>query len=825
MALQLTKGMQTETKMFKNYFITAFRNIKREKVYAFLNITGLALGIGCALVIYKVWSFELSYDTHHEKHEDIYRVVREKLTAVETQYETGVPHPFGQALRNDFPDFRIALTHYNGNTQVSSKRADGNIIRFSEEGGVVFAEPDILDILTFDFLAGSPAQSLREPGSAVISRSWAQKYFELSEENIEWAVGKSLALENAINLTVTAVIEDPPLQTDLPFQLMVYYPELGKINDYFREGKDWEVNSSETNCYVLIESENQVTSLLEQFPAFIDKYRGANTSDRDHYYLQRLSEVHFDPRFGNFQERVASWDRLYILAVIGIFLIVSAVINFINLTTAQATNRSKEIGVRKTLGGNKIQLITQFLSETLLISIVAGLLSLIISEMLLLHLRSLIDLEIYLNLISEPDTLLFLVGLIIFVGLFSGFYPAFILSRMDAVLALRTKFSSGSGPGLLSFRRVLVIVQFSISQMLIISTLIVGSQLDYFTSKELGFETDAIITTGLPENEPQKLRRLRSKLSEIGGVEGVSFNLSAPLGNSNAHSNIHHHTVSSDDNVRVNFKVVDEEYFNLYGLEVIAGRALDKKDAAGAVLINRKLSRMLGTDNPSDVLGDKLSVWGAESRVIGVVEDFHTRSLRDDMDLVVIGYDPRIFYELAVKLDIENKDIGGIQNLIRQVGDEWQGVFPEYIFEYEFYDEQLAERYEQEARLGQLFQLFSIIAILIGCLGLYGLIAYVANKKTKEIGVRKVLGASVWSILGMFSKEMLVLVIVAFCIAGPLGFYFMDEWLSDFSYRVDMPLSYFIWALIASMGIALLTISYRTILAATANPIAWLKDE
>lgn len=811
--------------MLKNYFITAIRNLKREKVYAILNVAGLALGIGCALVIFELVSFETSYDKHHLDADKIYRIVRVKQISIGMEHSAGVPHPLREALDADFPDLTSAMTHYNFGSLISIDNGGGNISRYQEDEGTVFAEQDIFNVFSFNFLAGDRENCLSEPNSAVVASSLVQKYFDLDESSVHMALGKTISLDNTIDLKITGVIQDPPKTTDVPFKVIIHYETQGTSNPYYRGGKRWNSTSSRTNCYVRL-SPNQTPSSIEgQLPALLEKFAGSKSSENQTYLLQPLAEIHHDIRYGNYSDSQVDMESIITIGIIGIFLIITAAINFVNLATAQAVKRSKEVGIRKAIGGNKAQLIIQFLSETLMITVIAAFLGVVIGELLLVYLEDITGYKLTLNIFSNENTLLFLVGLVVLVGLLSGFYPAIIMSSMDPVSALRNKLNSKVGSGFLSLRRILVVLQFSISQVLIIGTIVVGAQLSFFSDKDLGFNKDAVVITALPENNLPDMNRLKNLLKSNPDIKFASFNLSSPLGNSDAHANIHHESLSPDEEYDVNFKVVDEDYLDLYEIDMLAGRPLHARDSSNSILINDKLAGLLGFQNPEDALGTELTGWRGKSRVVGVVENFHTESLQSEIGYVAMVRQPETFYELAIKMNTKGKSHAQVKTILKYLEQSWLSVFPQYLYDYEFYDERLTGMYEGEESLARLFRMFAIIAIFIGCLGLYGLIAYVANQKTKEIGVRKVLGAPIWSIVNIFSKEMLGLVLVAFVVSAPLAYFALSSWLDDYAYRIEMSPFYFIIAIVSCLLIGVLTVGYKSISTAMANPILSLRDE
>ncbi|MEQ9425946.1 MAG: FtsX-like permease family protein [Cyclobacteriaceae bacterium] len=814
--------------MLRNYIVTALRNLKRNKLYALLNVFGLALGIGCAIVIYKVINYENSFDRHHSKFDNIYRVVRVQQKPEGIKYDGAAPHPLGNALREEYPSIeKVAIVNYQPDMQITIEDDAGNKQMYREETGVTFAQEEIFEILDFEWIAGDPTTVIRNPREAVLSTEWANKFFGLSEETAHMAVGKTVTVQNNLPLKIVGVYKSFPETTDMAFRMVATYESLAEIDFYFYEGKAWHSISSTTNCMVLLNAETHPADLERQFPDFIEKYSGDRESNVLSMQMQPLSDLHFSQNFDNWGERSANKELLLALAIIGLVLILAAAINFINLATAQAVKRSKEIGIRKVMGGYRTQLIVQFLSETFIITLLAVIVSLGVAELLMINLVDVLTYRLHLNLLDDISFSFFLIAITFFVALLSGLYPAFLLSRMDAVSAIKSKINSFKSTGGFSLRRTLVIIQFGISQLLIVCTLIVGSQMEYFSSKELGFEHDAILITYLPDNELQTLDRLRENLIRHSQIENVSFNLSAPTGQSVSTSNFNYVPANIETDPDGNFKLVDEHYIDLYGLNVIAGRKLMKTDTSG-VLVNEEIVKMMGVGSPEAAVGEELRCgYGGYKglQIVGVVENFHSRSLANSMEYVVLMKMPQLFYEAGIQLNISEANFESIKEAREIVQKEWEASFPNFVFESEFLDEQLEERYENEASVSQLLQIFSLIAIFIGCLGLYGLITFLANQKNKEIGVRKVLGATVGNILAIFSKELLLLMVVAFVIAAPISYLAMNNWLQEFEYHITIGVDIFLLAIVVSLVIAIATMGYRSVKAATANPAESLKDE
>ena len=517
---------------------------------------------------------------------------------------------------------------------------------------------------------------------------------------------------------------------------------------------------------------------------------------------------------------------LTILGVIGLFLVISACINFINMSTAQGIKRAKEIGIRKSLGVKKGQLVNQFLGETIFISFLSSIAGVILAQLLFISLETVLGYRLDVEIFTNPGELVFFVSLILGVGLLSGFYPAFVMAGMNPIRALKNTLTAQSTSGLFSLRRSLVVIQFVISQSLIIGTLIASRQMDYFLGSKLGFDKEAVLVTKVPETSPEKLQSLKNVIMKQSGIEMVSLSCASPLAQFRVSNPIEHPSLGKDDLVVGNLKTADEDYIELFQLTLIAGRNLPEEKNTMDAVINRKLTKTLGYNIPEEALGEKFKYAGdLEFKIIGVVEDFHSVTFHNPMENVILSNLPWNIFEMAVKINTGSGNLSEIRGIANQIKMEWDKIFPETIFDYTFLDQQIAKMYENEKKTSQLFQMFSTIAILIGCLGLYGLVSYLANQKTKEIGIRKVMGASVINIFTIFSKEMLTLIAVAFLLAAPLAWYVMNSWLQGFQYQVDLSPLFFVLALLISVGIAFITIGYKAATASFANPVDSLRSE
>lgn len=809
--------------MFRNYLVTALRNLKRNKVYTLLNVFGLAMGIGCSLVIYKVISYEFAYDLHHENYEQIYRVVNENIYPDLVDKGMGTPHPVGPAMSDYFSNVQtVVRTSYMYGNQLNVYDANGEKKKFMVDEGVTFTENSFFDVFSVEWIAGNPETALTNPNSVVIAAKEARKLFGFPKGMEQESIGKLINYNNLKDFKIVGVIADQENPTSLPFTFLFDYDgQNGDINPYYGKGTSWNSTSSNTNTYFIPEEGFSVDAFNEEMIAFVEKYHGEGESKERRYLAQPFAEVHFDQEYGSYKG-ATSMQFLYALGLIGIFLVLTACINFINLATAQASNRAKEIGIRKAIGSMTSQLQVQFLSEIALITFFALIIALAIAELMFNLLSDIIGYQLSIDPLGSPETIMFLLVLFVAVSILSGFYPAVLLSRMNTVMALKKKITTQHHSGGLSLRKGLVIIQFAISQFLIIGTLIVSSQTDFFLNKDLGFQTEAIMTTYLPERDVVKMERFRQAMMTSPAIEGVTYGLSEPTGNSDSHSDINYAPLESENDYHANFKPVDPYYTDFFDIDILAGRTIREGDSLN-VVINEKIAGLMGfDDNYEGAVGEKLKTgWGGDKTVVGVMENFHTYSLEEELDYVLLIHYPRAFYSLSFKTPTLNS----VEEAKTHFEKVWNDIYPEYVLDYDFYDQALAERYDDVQNITALMRIFAIISILIGCLGLYGLVSFIAMNRTKEIGVRKVLGASILNILSIFSREVVALMVISFVVTAPLAFYFLDLWLDNFSFRIDMEVGFFLAALGSTLLVALLTISHKTISAALINPAETLKDD
>ncbi|MEJ8755533.1 ABC transporter permease [Pontibacter sp. H259] len=801
--------------MFKIYFLTAIRSLLRNKSYSILNVAGLALGITCSILLFLVIKYEMGYDTFHTKGDRIYRVIMNFKAEGEISPQASTPVPITKVLRDNNPGLELITQIYGEEEgQISVPARDGNPAKhYRETEPTAFVEPGFFKLFSFDTGNADFSKALSEPNNIILTKTLADKYFP--EGN---AVGQIVKFNNKLTLNVAGVIPDLPVTTSFPFVMFISYPTVTAFSPYNID--NWSTTVSNQNLYVLLPEGANQKDFEAKINRTIKPHIPESQTDYDSFYLQPLSDIHFNPNHDNYSQRTVSREVIWGMAIIGIFLIITACINFINLATAQAVKRAKEVGMRKVLGSSYWNIILQFLGETFLITLTATLLSVILTELTLPYLNQLLEQEIPFSIVNDPVLVLFLALEVILVTLFAGTYPALILARFQPITAFRSRIATQKVAGL-SLRQALVVVQFTICQVLIICTIIVSNQMEYFRSKPLGFDKEGVVVLRLPVGGAQKLKALQQELTSNPTISNVSFALSTPSSNITSQNSFRFNNSSENMPFQSNTKYTDENYFDLFDIKFVAGRPYAKSDSIQEYVINETMRRKLGIKSAHDALGMKIALGGNEMRpIVGVVEDFHQNSLHSPIAPALMTTLDMAYYHMAAKIDLNNTEAA-----IKHLEQVWYKAYPDDVFNYEFLDETFARFYSAEIRQNTLFKVFSGIAILIGCLGLYGLVAFMAAQRTKEVGIRKVLGASIFSITVLFSQEFIKLVLIAFLIAVPIAYYLMDSWLQDFTYRITLNYLPFILAGIVTLIIAFLTMSFQAIKAAMANPVISLKSE
>ena len=815
--------------MLKNYFKTAFRSLSRNRAYSIINIAGMAVGVAVCIIIFIVIQFQTSFDEFHPGKDRIYRVLTKnhEADAAGNANSKDVPFPLPAGLQTAFPQIeQVAPIFASHDDQLLIP--DGNGITkkaFKEEKGVFFTEPSFFAMFNYPLLAGSYA-SLKEPNNVLLTKEVAERYFG------EWkqAMGKTIKLEmggymfeHGVDvLKVSGILAPIPANTDFRLKLVVAYGT-GATGSIMAKNTDWaDMTNAGFGCYILIPPALAAADFNRQLNVYTGKVQ--TPQNRNTYLIQPLNAVHYDTQAGNYSNRTISRNLINVLWLIAAFILLIACVNFINLSTAQAVNRAKEVGVRKVLGSNKMQLQVQFIIEAFLLVAGAVMLAAIIAHLTLPYVNQLLDLSLSFNWISNPPIILFLLTVTAAVTVLAGFYPSVILSRFNPVHALKSKQAANAAKGI-SLRRGLVVFQFIIAQALIIGTFIIVKQMGYFMDQPLGFDKDAVINVPFRVDSLRlsRLDYLKNKLLAVNGVQAVSFSSNTPVEDGNdTWSTFKFDHAAKEADFKVITKFADNEYTSAYKLPLIAGRNLQAANYTKEFLVNESLVRSLGFKKPEDVLNKEISIWGDRIKcpVVGVLKDFNNRSFRNDLAPLLITTNTTMYNQAGIKLAAVN-----FAAALPSVKAVMEQTFPDFVYQYRFLDDKIESFYRQESQLARLYKIFAVIAIFLSCLGLYGLASFMAVQRVKEVGIRKVLGASTGNIVYLFSKEFILLIAIAFVIAAPIAWYYMHQWLQDYAYRISIS-----WWLFAAGGfvaiiIALTTISFQAVKAARANPVSNLRSE
>ncbi|OOG77868.1 ABC transporter permease [Algoriphagus sp. A40] len=801
--------------MFRNHLITALRTLFRERGNSITNIAGLTLGITGSLLLFLIVRQGLQFDQHHAQKDRIYRVIFSESGSNGLSFVQSVPASLAVELKTEVPEIQEAVTTvYKQNSLLGVVKSDGTVDRFKEKNGVVFTENAFFRIFDREILVGDPSKILTEPYKALISLRWAEKYFGGRE-----VIGKEILYNNQ-PYQIEGLLADFPTTTDLPFELMLSFESIRAQ----KEPTAWDGLSDEDNCYFLLSQDAGLGSVEAGLNALVEKHygKGKENPQGKHFLIQPLDELHSDMRVGNYNSKMPAAAKIAFTAI-GLFLLLTCCINFINISTASAVNRTKEIGIKKVLGSTRGQLIIQILTESSMVTLGACLLSLLATQLLLPVVNSYMDLSLSLSLTSDWGIWLYFAVIWGGVTLLSGLYPAWVISGLRPGHVIHgSSVSRGSG---YTIRRTLIVSQFFISQFFIISTLVIYAQFRHMQQRDLGFVQEAIVNIPIPAiDESDSMmgqtskRTLKAELMRIPGVEAASLSRTAPAANSVISTSIN--LSGSDELINTQIKEADGDYIDLFGLEILAGAGLADLDTVSGVVVNESLAKSAGFEDYSEFVGQEINLWGNLLHVNGVVKDFNSTSPGDNVSPLLLMNGLDSYQTISLKLTGAQ-----VQQQLGQIEEIWGKAYPQHLFEYSFVRDDVSNLFRGERKTTSLLAFFAGIAIFIGCLGLFGLATFMANNRQKEVGVRKVLGASAPSIVWLFSKEFIRLILVAFALSMPIAWFVMGEVLKEFAYRISMGPALFIAALGVSMGIALLTVSYRSIQAALANPVDTLHAE
>ena len=794
--------------MIKNYIKIAFRNLWRHKSFSLINIVGLAVGMAACLLIFMYVKFELSYDKFNANFAHIYRLNTDIKAPSEVLHWSSATAPMGPALQADYPEVqsfaRVFSTGYlivNGNNKF-------------QENNLAFADNSIFKIFTFPFIEGDPATALKAPFSIVLTETMAKKYFGSQD-----ALGKSLLLDGKHPVNITGIIKDVPHNSHFNFDMLISVPTIEQLK--IINLNEWGNFSNVT--YLLLRPGTDANALQAKLPNFLIKHISEQKRHNGYDYqlfVQPLSEVYMDNLRG--AQFNGSMSNVYTFSIIAIFILLIACINFINLTTARASERAKEIGIRKVIGAAKQQLIAQFLGESVIISLISYILAALMCWLLLPLFNQLAG-KIIAESIFEHGYIFVLFLMAVAIGFLAGIYPALVLTGFKITSVLKGRFST-SVKGIL-LRKGLVVVQFTVSIVLIVGTIIVYNQLNYMRNQSLGFNKDQMLVIDFSGDSTiqSHFQLIKDQLKDIPGVLSVSASSTTPgNGNPVAYTTAQNSS-GAMQSLNLNMYDVDFDFVQQYGMQIVAGRTFSNAfptDSTKAFLVNETAVKQLGYTSANAAVGKHFNQWGRDGKIIGVIKDFNFQGLQQTIKPLNFRINPQNLGVFTLKVAA-----GSIPQTITALQDKWKNIAPQRPLAYSFLDAAFNKQYATEERFGQLFLYFAVLAIFISCLGLLGLASYSTLQRTREIGIRKVMGASIFGIVNMLSREFLLLVIIAAFIAFPLSWYGMHTWLQDFAYKISIGWWVFGVAGVLSILIALTTVSFQAIKAALANPVKSLRSE
>lgn len=789
--------------MIKNYLKLTLRNIKKYKGYSFLNIAGLAIGMVCAILILLWTQDELSFDRFHKKGEHIHRVLQEYHSEGGVTTAAITQAGLAEVLKRDFPEVIDTARIFKDPRQAIVRNEDKSFF----ESNICFADPSFLTMFSFPFIAGNPDKALEGPYSVVITEEIAKKYFGDSDPiNKIFKIAFSRGFKD---FRVTGVMKNIPHNSHLQFDFLVSFKFFYDIIPNF---SSWDYGANYFT-YVLLQEKASTVSMNQKLSGYLKKYI-PQTNDK--LSLQPLSRIHLHSDTAYDVPNNGDIKYVNLLSIVGIFVLLIACINFMNLATARSSKRAKEIGIRKVAGAKKNELIYQFIAESMILSIIALMVSLILVQVFLPSFNQFSGKQLSLDIIGSPAIGFGLIGIILFTGLIAGIYPAFFLSSFKPVVVLGGSVKSGDRGS--TFRKVLVVFQFSISIILIVSTIIISKQVYHMRSREIGIDKKGLIYIPLKGTLREKYDIFKNELSGHPDIKSVTAANILPTGG-NETIITQWEGKATGEGVRIHMTAVDYDYTETFKIKMVQGRSFSKEfpsDIESAVIVNEEAVKMMGMKSP---VGKRIR---ESNTIIGVMKNYHFMSLHKKIEPIFIFLYKRSLAFAFIKLNPAN-----ISSAINHIERVYKTVAPGMPLDYRFLDDDLSNLYRSEQQVGSLYFQFTILAILISCLGLFGLASFMAEQRTKEIGIRKVLGASVSSIVSLLSKEFIKLVMASNIIAWPVAYLAMRKWLGDFAYRINLNAN--IWVFVVSAALALivavLTVSYQSIKAAIVNPVKSIKYE
>ncbi|MDB5153027.1 MAG: FtsX-like permease family protein [Mucilaginibacter sp.] len=820
--------------MIKNYLKTALRNFGRNKLFIFINIIGLSIGISAALVIYLIVHYDFTFDKFHKDGDRIYRVVTNFTFEGQPAYNSGVSGPIPGAVKTKVTGVDVSaplFILYQTDTYVPGSKGR---VKFKAQNDIIVTDRGYFNIFQYTWLAGSAKTALNDPNQVVLTSARAKKYFPgLTYDQM---IGR-IVIYDAIKTTVTGVVQTIKENTDFTFSDFISFATTGTNKDLKSRLSllNWGGTSPERQLFVKLSPQIQATNIERQLNDILKENevrRPENKGSTHTLHLQPLNDIHFNANYGTFNGHVANKTTLYELFAIAVFILLLGCINFVNLTTAQGARRAKEIGIRKTMGSSRKQLVAQFLSETFLITLIAVLISAAMAPVILKFFSGFVPADIKADIFNQPAVLLFLLFLLISVSLLSGFYPALVLSGYKPVSVLKNQdLSSDNKTRNAWLRKSLTVTQFVIAQFFIMAIVLVSKQIYYAVHKDLGFKKDAIIILNSPwKNRTASLNQIFiNKLRAIPQVDLVSAGRDAPTSDDWHSTQATYRAGKKEIKMELGLKFGDENYIRVYKIKLLAGRDLEPGDTSKAFLINNTYARIIGFQDPHDAVGKQIDDFNGDKpmRIAGVVSDFQQESLHAPIAPLAILTSTNLYFNGTFHIALKPQTTGSDdwKQAIASMQKIYKEIYPDDDFDYRFFDESIARLYENEQHTSTLLSWATGLSIFISCLGLLGLAMYTTNLRTKEIGVRKVLGASVSQIVKLLSAELVSLVILAFVLVTPVAWWAMNKWMQNFADRTTI--SWWVFALsgIGMLLTAFLTLSFQTIKAAIANPVKSLRSE
>lgn len=817
--------------MLKNYFLVALRNFWRNKTFSLINILGLSIGISASLVIFLIVSYDFSFDHFEPDHGRIYRISSEFTFNGEIVRNSGVCYPLPPVLAKEISGLQsvAAFSTADEITKVSIPNPNAKTPTvFRNQKDIAYTDTNYCNLLGYTWLAGSPKTALEQPYQVVLTETNAKAYFPGLPYNE--IIGRTVVFADSITTAVSGVVKDIRDHTDFQNNTLISYATLQTKRlkpDSFTE---WSSTTSESQVFIKLAPGVTAENINKTLRTIYDKYNkpqpGSNNTGA--FVLQPLSDLHFSPwGIFDYTSSPANRSSLYGLMALATFLLLLACINFINLTTAQAAQRAREIGIRKTMGSHRIQLALQFLNETFLLTLIATLLSIVLAPLLLKAFSGFIPKEVQFDLGQQPGIVIFLIILVSVVSLLSGAYPAFILSSFKPITVLKNQWSAGAAKTRgIWLRKTLTVSQFVIAQVFIIATILVARQIDYAVNKEMGFKKDAIISFSTSWNRPASQRQvLLQKLKAIPGIAAISNSSAPPASSSTNTTDTKYNDGKKEIKTQLQCLYADTNYIPLYHINLLAGANITQCDTTNQVVVNETFARFIGFTDPRKAVGATITWNDHPLPIVGVVADFHQASLHTPIKSLGILNGLGIAHDFNIALPKQNPQGTAWKQTIAAIQNAYKSVYPEDDFSYKFLDESIAKFYEKEQNTARLLTWATGLAIFISCLGLLGLVIYITNQRTKEIGIRKVIGASITQIIVLLSKDFLKLIGLAILISMPIAWWGSHKWLEGFAYRTDLSWWIFAAGAAALFLIALAVLCLRAFKAANANPVNSLRSE